>query len=153
MVTPALSWRVLSRLEDAEAREVNPHLQTDYRISWVTVLHASRGELGAHRSASYAVLGLHPDKVWPAIVARRKAQLGALYENFFSADAARSADAIPRKKASSRAPVLAGVTGVRKESRQNKSGAGLQFLHRLRTLPKPLFDGSNHVSLPQNSSL
>lgn len=109
MATPALSWRVLSRLEDAEAHEVNPHLQTDYRISWITVLRASRGELAAHRSATYAVLGVHPDKVWPAIVARRRAQLGPLYEAFFSVS---SAAAIPKKKTSSRAPVLAGVTGA-----------------------------------------
>lgn len=80
---PARVRRILSRLEDAEAREVNPHFQTDYRISWITVLRASRGEPGAHRSASYTVLGLHPSKVWPAILARRKAQLGPLYEVFF----------------------------------------------------------------------
>lgn len=82
---PALAFvrRILSRLEDAEAHEVNPHFQTDHRIAWITVLRASRGELGAHVSASYAVLGLHPCKVWPAIVARRRAQLGPLYESFF----------------------------------------------------------------------
>jgi hypothetical protein len=77
---PAIARRVLSRLEDAELREVNPHFQADYRIAWITVLRASRGELGAAISASYAVLGLHPEKVWPAIVERRKAQLGMLYE-------------------------------------------------------------------------
>ena len=76
MPTPLVS-RVLRRLEDAETREVNPHFQTDYRIAWITVLRAARGELGAHISASYAVLGLHPSKVWPAIVARRRALLGS----------------------------------------------------------------------------
>jgi hypothetical protein len=30
--------RILSRLVEAEAREPNPHLQTDYRIAWITVL-------------------------------------------------------------------------------------------------------------------
>jgi len=46
------------------------------------VLYAARGEPQPHVSASYAVLGLHPSKVWPAIVARRKAQLGPLYDDF-----------------------------------------------------------------------
>jgi hypothetical protein len=99
---PALARRVLSRLEDAEAGEVNPHFQDDYRIAWITVLRASRGERIAHVSASYAVLGLHPEKVWPAILERRKALLGPV----------RIADAIPIEMVSSRAPVLAGVTGV-----------------------------------------
>lgn len=94
MATPPLSRRVLSRLEDAETRELNPHFQTDYRISWITVLRASRGELGAHRSASYAVLGLHPEKVWPAIVARRRAQLGALYEEFFGGSPKKPAQSV-----------------------------------------------------------
>lgn len=80
---PALARRVLARLERAEAYEVNPHLRDDYRISWITVLNAARGAAEPHVAATYAVLGLHPQKVWPAIVARRKAQLGPLYENFY----------------------------------------------------------------------
>src|ERR1019366_4290253 len=79
----SLVQRILTRLEDAENHEVNPHLQDDYRISWITVLRASRGERIPHVSATYEVLGLHPDKVWPAILARRKALLGPLYEEFF----------------------------------------------------------------------
>ena len=79
----ALVQRVLSRLERAEWHEPSPHLQADYRIAWITVLRASRGESAAHVSASYAVLGLHPEKVWPAILERRKALLGPLHENFY----------------------------------------------------------------------
>ena len=71
--------RVLSRLERAEWHEPNPHFQDDYRIAWITVLRASRGERIPHVSATYAVLGLHPEKVWPAIVERRKALLGVFY--------------------------------------------------------------------------
>jgi hypothetical protein len=71
--------RILSRLERAEGHESNPHLQADYRIAWITVLGASRGERLPHVSASYAVLGLHPAKVWPAILGRRRALLGPLY--------------------------------------------------------------------------
>jgi hypothetical protein len=78
-----LTERILARLERAERREPNPHLQADYRIAWITVLRASRGELWPHVTATYEVLGLHPEKVWPAIVARRKALLGPLYEAFY----------------------------------------------------------------------
>lgn len=83
MRIPALSDRVLAHLEDAEAHEPNPHFRDDLRISWITVLNAARGAAEPHVAATYAVLGLHPSKVWPAIVARRKAQLGTLYEDFF----------------------------------------------------------------------
>lgn len=80
---PDLSERILSQLERAEAHESNPHLQADYRIAWITVIRASRGELWPHVTATYEVLGLHPEKVWSAIVARRKALLGPLYEAFY----------------------------------------------------------------------
>lgn len=75
--------RILSKLERAEAAEPNPHYQTDYRIAWITVLRASHGIPEPHVSASYTVLGLHPEKVWSSLAARRHAQLGALYEEFF----------------------------------------------------------------------
>jgi cellulose synthase/poly-beta-1,6-N-acetylglucosamine synthase-like glycosyltransferase len=84
-----LTERILARLEDAEWREPNPHFQDDYRIAWITVLRASRGELLAHVSASYTVLGLHPEKVWPAIQQRRRAMLGQLFvsEDFCGTEA------------------------------------------------------------------
>jgi hypothetical protein len=78
--------RVLARLQQAETREENPHFQDDYRIAWITVLRAVRGESLPHVSATYTVLGLHPEKVWPAIVARRRALLGPLYVQFFGVD-------------------------------------------------------------------
>ena len=91
--SPSLSERILSRLERAEAREPNPHFQDDYRIAWITVLRCSRGELGAHTSATYAVLGVHPSKVWPAILERRKALLGPVVweESFPTKKPSRSA--------------------------------------------------------------
>jgi hypothetical protein len=79
----SLLRRILFHLERAEEREPNPHFQDDYRIAWLTVLNASRGDPQPDVTASYAVLGLHPDKVWPAIVARRMATLGAEYDKFF----------------------------------------------------------------------
>jgi hypothetical protein len=95
----ALTRRILSRLESAETHELNPHFRDDYRIAWITTLYAGRGDAMAHVLATYAVLRLHPDKVWPAIVARRKAQLGAAYERFYppSPASVRSL-ALPPKK-------------------------------------------------------
>jgi hypothetical protein len=86
-ISPSFPERILSRLARAEWREVNPHFQADYRIAWITVLRAARGELWPHVTATYAVLGLHPEKVWPAILARRRALLGH-----------KSAEGLPPKK-------------------------------------------------------
>jgi hypothetical protein len=71
-----LAQRILFRLEQVEWREPDPHFRDDLRIAWITVLRADRGESLPHVSATYSVLGLHPDKVWPAIEARRRALLG-----------------------------------------------------------------------------
>ena len=80
----ALVERVLLRLEDAEMHEPNAHYRDDYRIAWLITLYAARGESQPHVLASYRVLGLHPEKVWSAIVARRHAQLGRDYDKFFA---------------------------------------------------------------------
>src|ERR1700735_2365131 len=75
-----LSRRILARLATAENQEPDPWLRDDLQIARLTVLHAARGDAvgcAPHVLASYEVLGLHPDKVWPAIQARRKA-LGPL---------------------------------------------------------------------------
>jgi hypothetical protein len=77
--------RVLGRLWQAELHEPNPHFQCDYRIAWLTLLYAARGYSQPFVAATYSVLGLHPDKVWPAIVERRKALLGSLFEEFWGA--------------------------------------------------------------------
>jgi hypothetical protein len=83
-VGSSLSRRILLRLEAAEAREPNLHFQDDYRIAWLTVLNASRGQSEPHVLATYRVLGLHPDKIFAAIEAKRRAKLGAEYDKFFS---------------------------------------------------------------------
>jgi hypothetical protein len=67
---------ILDYLASAELREEDVWLRDDIRIAWVTVLNASQGSQSPHIEASYRVLGLHPDKVWPAILARREALLG-----------------------------------------------------------------------------
>jgi hypothetical protein len=70
------TFSILDYLASAEAREEDVWLRDDVRIAWITVLNASQGSPIPQIEASYAVLGLHPDKVYPAIVARRAALLG-----------------------------------------------------------------------------
>ena len=82
---PPYVRRILKRLFAAEVRESSPHLQADYRIAWITVLYAAQEISAPQVSASLAVLGLHPDKVWPAILARRRALLGREYPLFYDA--------------------------------------------------------------------
>ncbi len=75
--------RVLSRLATAETEEPDVWLRDDLRIARLTVLYAATGEAvlcSPHVLASYAVLGLHPEKVWPAIQARRIALCGPLFQ-------------------------------------------------------------------------
>jgi hypothetical protein len=72
---------VLTHLEKAERKESNAWFRDDYRIAWIAIFTADiKGEFDngwdALVSASYRVIGLHPDKVWPAILARREALLG-----------------------------------------------------------------------------
>lgn len=78
-----LTGRVLLRLEQAEARELNPHLRDDLRIAWVTTLLAAREHADPHVNASYKILGLHPDQVAAAHEARRRAKLGNHYSSFY----------------------------------------------------------------------
>jgi hypothetical protein len=81
MPAPSLPERVLARLAQAEACEPNPHYRDDLRIARLTVYYAASGEAvlcSPHVLASYMVLGLHPEKVWPAILARRKALVGSV---------------------------------------------------------------------------
>jgi hypothetical protein len=78
--SPAFVRRILSRLSAAEAQEPNPWLRDDLCIARLTLAHAARGDAvkcSPHVLASYEVLGLHPEKVWPAIQKRREA-LGPL---------------------------------------------------------------------------
>lgn len=80
-----VSARVMLRLEETEKAELNPHFRDDIRIAWITTLFALRDEPEPHVQATYRVLGIHPDKVAAAIEARRRAQLGAEYDQFFVA--------------------------------------------------------------------
>ncbi|MGH9496010.1 MAG: hypothetical protein ACRD3B_13505 [Candidatus Sulfotelmatobacter sp.] len=71
-----LARRILSRLADALDQEPDPWLRDDLKIAKLTVLYAASGEAvecSPDVLASYEVLGVYPEKVWPKILARRKA--------------------------------------------------------------------------------
>jgi len=119
-----LIHRILSRLVQAEAKEPNAHLRDDYQIARLTIAFAARGSPQPHLDATYAVLGIHPDKVWPAIIKRRKSLLGALYGVWFDehgqlrpSDCSEIADqvAFPPKKP---------VQGVRRDGSDIRKVAG-----------------------------
>lgn len=80
-----IAHRVLLRLQSAESEQSNHHLRDDYHIARITVQLASNGNPIPHIEATYAVLGVHPDKVWGKIIARRKALLGKLYSAIYDA--------------------------------------------------------------------
>jgi hypothetical protein len=72
--------RVLARLIQSEAHEPDVWLRDDYRQAFITLDLALKGNTMPFVVASYQMYGLHPDKVWPARIARRKALLGKEYE-------------------------------------------------------------------------
>lgn len=77
--TGLLPDRVLARLIQAEAHEGNPHFKDDYRQTFIALSTSLRGELSgwdALVSASYAMYGVHPDKLHAKVLARREALLG-----------------------------------------------------------------------------
>jgi hypothetical protein len=85
-----LTDRILSRLEMSEKREVDPWLRDDVRQSWISLSTFSRGKFptfpDAFVAASYLMYGVHPDQVWPKIVADRKAKLGREYHDWYDAN-------------------------------------------------------------------
>jgi len=81
-----LTSRVVLRLEQAEARETNPHFQTDYRISRLLVIFAFRGNAAPLVEASQIVLGTHPDQVFAKLTAQRQEKLGAEYPDWYDAN-------------------------------------------------------------------
>lgn len=78
-----LSRRVQDYLEWAEAHEPDVWLRDDYRQAWIALGFAARGLRHPFVAASYRMYGLHPDRLWPAILERRRAKLGPLYAKFF----------------------------------------------------------------------
>jgi hypothetical protein len=96
---PSLDFtdRTLARLVEAEEREPDAWFRDDYRIARVTVGAARRGSLVPHVEATYAVLGLHPDKVWPRIEAQRQFDLGSDYSAWYDENGNLRVQGSPRK--------------------------------------------------------
>jgi len=88
--------RILDRLEEAERSEPDIHLRTDYRQSWICVRLAGRGVAQPFVESSYRLYGKHPDKVWPHILATRKAKLGDEFRDWYDAAGNLKPD-IPKK--------------------------------------------------------
>ena len=89
--------RVMRYLEQAELSEDAYGFESDIRQAWITVSLAARGECGPFVQASYRLHGLHPDKVWPAIMAQRRATLGKEFSDWYDAAGNLKPD-IPGKK-------------------------------------------------------
>lgn len=91
-VEDTLAERVLKHLEAAESHELDPWRRDDLRQSWISLSTFERGRFrtfeDAFVAASYLMYGIHPDQVWPRIVKRRHAMLGAEYRDFFPEPAA-----------------------------------------------------------------
>lgn len=108
-IKPKFSGRILARLVEAEWLAVDPWVRDDYRIAYLTVLYAARKYPQPHVEATYRVLGIHPDKVWPALIERRKTLLGPWYESFQE----KVLEDLPPKKP---------VDSVRLEVRERRKG-------------------------------
>jgi hypothetical protein len=101
---PRFSERVLARLEQSKLNEPNAHLRDDVHIAYLIVLYSARGDATyctAHELASYTALQLHPDAVWPWVVATRRAKLGALYDALYDENGLcwKQESAVPKKPA------------------------------------------------------
>ena len=93
----SLSERVLARLIQSEAHEALPYFKDDYRQAFITVNLAAKGNTEPFVVASYTMYGIHPDKVWPQIIAKRKVLLGREYPDFFDASGMSKPD-VPKKE-------------------------------------------------------
>jgi hypothetical protein len=89
--------RILDRLWEAEKSEPDVHLRSDYRQAFICVSLASRGEPQPFITSSYRIFGVHPDNVWPEIMAKRKAKLGKEFPDWFDQAGNLKPD-IPGKK-------------------------------------------------------
>jgi hypothetical protein len=66
------TFAILDYLASAELAEEDVWLRDDIRIAWITVLYASQGRPNPWLWAFNRVVGGHPDKVIPQLVARRQ---------------------------------------------------------------------------------
>jgi hypothetical protein len=62
--------------QPATSAKPDPWIRDDLRQSYITVALAEKGSPIPFVEASYRMYGLHPEKLYPAILARREALLG-----------------------------------------------------------------------------
>lgn len=89
--------RILDRLWEAECSESDIWFRQDYRQAFICVSLASRGEPQSFITSSYRIYGSHPDKVWPKIMANRKARLGKEFLDWYD-QAGNVKPEVPGKK-------------------------------------------------------
>jgi hypothetical protein len=94
--------RVLARLVQAEAHAETVPGRQHWRQCFITVSLAAKGSPIPFVESSLICYGLHPDKLWPAIVARRKAELGTEYSLWYDAAGNLRPDAPKKDSASTR---------------------------------------------------
>lgn len=82
-LSPMTASRILDRLMEAEMSEPEIWFRQDYRQAFICVSLASRGEAQPFVTSSYRIFGIHPDNVWPQIMAKRKAKLGKEFPEWF----------------------------------------------------------------------
>lgn len=141
--------RIIKYLLRAQSKEPDAHLRDDYHMARMIVAKAAQGEKHPFRDACLEYLGLMPDKVWPAIVARRKAQLGNCYALFYDEnDLRRRGDlenflssGLPKKKPSGSVrktgkEKLALVAGL-EDSLKTRSAEDWLDPRRLKVVEKP----------------
>jgi hypothetical protein len=90
-----LTDRILARLIQSEAREVNPHFKSDHREAFIVVALAAKNDTHPLVSASYRMFGVAPDKVWPHILADRQAKLGKEYSQWYDSAGNLKPEALP----------------------------------------------------------
>jgi len=83
-------------LEKAELAESEIWYRQDYRQAFICVSLASRGDAQPFVESSYRIYGKHPDRVWPHILALRKAKLGREFPDCYNASGNLKPD-IPKK--------------------------------------------------------
>lgn len=96
----SMAGRITRYLLLAEDEDLDLHRRTDYREARIVVALAAANDPQPLVTASYRIFGVHPDKVWPHIVADRKAKLGREYSQWYDAAGNLRPD-VPKKPAES----------------------------------------------------
>src|SRR5215471_16138712 len=75
--------RISDQIMNAEIAEQNPHWKDDYRQARVIIALCRANDPAPLVTSSYRMYGVHPDLVFVAITAIRKAKLGDEYSDFY----------------------------------------------------------------------